>query len=126
MRGAPTGPMAVGWAGWPGHPLTATLGGQFCVSRSNLAAAMSVSDRPAASSCARPALEISCAWAWLSATERAAIVLTKGHGEGDQDGDFLTVLVAPLTGKTELKIGKHAMPRPRTDEEESEREDSGF
>ena len=59
-------------------------------------------------------------------TERAAIIITRGDGEDDDDSDFLTVLVSPLTGKCELKPGKVAMPRPRTDEEESDRADSEF
>ena len=49
-------------------------GGQFCVSRSNFAAAISDSDRADASSGDRPALVTSCGQARLSATERAAIV----------------------------------------------------
>jgi general secretion pathway protein H len=59
-------------------------------------------------------------------TERAAVVVTRGDGEDDEATDFLTVLVSPLTGKCEIKGGKVAMPRPRTDEEESERADSEF
>jgi len=59
-------------------------------------------------------------------TERAAIVLTKGDGDNDDDSDFLTILVSPLTGKAELKAGKQALVRPRDESEESEREDTGF
>ena len=59
-------------------------------------------------------------------TERAAIVLTRGDGENDDDTDFVTILVSPLTGKTEIRQGKQPMARPRSESEESEREDSGF
>jgi general secretion pathway protein H len=59
-------------------------------------------------------------------TERAAVMLTRGDGEGDVDGDFMTVLVAPLTGKAKLMAGRHAMARPRTDDEESERSDQEY
>ncbi|XXT19784.1 prepilin-type cleavage/methylation domain-containing protein [Sorangium sp. So ce429] len=57
-------------------------------------------------------------------TERAAIQLSLG-GQETEDA-VLTVLVSPLTGKTEIKKGKVSMPRPRDDAEESEREDTGF
>ncbi len=57
-------------------------------------------------------------------TERAAIQLSLGGGETEDS--VMTVLVSPLTGKTELKRGKVSMPRPRDDAEESEREDTGF
>ena len=58
-------------------------------------------------------------------TERAAIQLVKGSSEGDEhpDEDVMTVVVSPLTGKTVIKKGKVAMPRPRTDAEESDREE---
>ncbi|WP_437676213.1 pilus assembly FimT family protein [Sorangium sp. So ce131] len=55
-------------------------------------------------------------------TERAAIQLGLGGVETD---NIMTVLVSPLTGKTELKKGKASMPRPRDDAEASEREDTG-
>ncbi|AUX49070.1 hypothetical protein SOCE26_106150 [Sorangium cellulosum] len=55
-------------------------------------------------------------------TERAAIQLGLGGAETD---NVMTVLVSPLTGKTELKKGKANMPRPRDDAEASEREDTG-
>ena len=61
-------------------------------------------------------------------TERAAIQLAKGPS-GDDDAasaDVFTILVAPLTGKTEIKKGKFDMARPRNDSEESDREDTGF
>lgn len=57
-------------------------------------------------------------------TERAAIQLSVGGST--RDGDVLTILVSPLTGKAEMKKGKVSMPRPRDDNEESERRDTGF
>jgi general secretion pathway protein H len=57
-------------------------------------------------------------------TERASIQLVIGAEEESPDS-VMTVLVSPLTGKTEIKKGKASMPRPRDDAEESEREDRG-
>lgn len=60
-------------------------------------------------------------------TERAAIQLTTaGKNEEPTDQNSMTVLVAPLTGKTEIKKGLLKMPRPRDQNEESERMDTGF
>ncbi len=60
-------------------------------------------------------------------TERAAVVLTTaGKDEEPTDQNSMTVLVHPLTGKTEIKKGILKMARPRSDQEESEREDSGY
>lgn len=60
-------------------------------------------------------------------TERAAVQVVLGNpAEADPEKDIMTVLVSPLTGKTELKKGKVEMQRPRDDSEESDREDSGF
>jgi general secretion pathway protein H len=42
------------------------------------------------------------------------------------DSDVLTLFVSPLTGKVDMRKGKVAMPRPRDDNEESERRDTGF
>ncbi|NUQ76513.1 MAG: prepilin-type cleavage/methylation domain-containing protein [Polyangiaceae bacterium] len=57
-------------------------------------------------------------------TERASIQLVRGRpGAEPEEGDILTVVVHPLTGKTELKKGRVAMPRPRDDREESERDE---
>jgi general secretion pathway protein H len=57
-------------------------------------------------------------------TERAAIQLSIG---GSTNGaDVVTLLVAPLTGKAEMRKGRFNMPRPRDDNEESERRDTGF
>jgi general secretion pathway protein H len=58
-------------------------------------------------------------------TERAAVALVIS-GEEESEDSVMTILVSPLTGKTELKKGKVGMPRPRNDGEESEREDTGF
>jgi general secretion pathway protein H len=57
-------------------------------------------------------------------TERAAIQL--GIGASTNDADIVTLLVSPLTGKTEMKKGPVSMPRPRDDIDESERQDTGF
>jgi general secretion pathway protein H len=53
-------------------------------------------------------------------TERAAIQL-----EAIKTGEAMTILIAPLTGKVELKVGRVNMFRPRDESEESERQD-GF
>lgn len=59
-------------------------------------------------------------------TERAAIqlALKRGNDSEPNESDILTVLVSPLTGKTEIKRGKVAMPRPRNESDESEREEA--
>lgn len=60
-------------------------------------------------------------------TERAAIQLMMGSDPTDvDDDDIITLLVAPLTGKVEILGGAVDMPRPATDEEASERDDTGF
>lgn len=57
-------------------------------------------------------------------TERAAIqIMIK---DSQIDADSMTVLVAPLTGKTDLRRGRLIMPRPRDDADASERQDTGF
>jgi general secretion pathway protein H len=56
-------------------------------------------------------------------TERASIQLTVGAST--TDADMLTILISPLTGKTDIRKGRVAMLRPRDDAEESERRD-GF
>jgi general secretion pathway protein H len=56
-------------------------------------------------------------------TELAAIQLLVGRDETD---DFTqTIVVSPLTGKTRIVRGRVAMPKPRSEAELSEREDSG-
>lgn len=59
-------------------------------------------------------------------TERAAIQIVKASADTPEEGDVMTILVSPLTGKGQLKKGRVSMPRLRTDEEESEREDTGY
>jgi general secretion pathway protein H len=56
-------------------------------------------------------------------TERAAIQLSVGGSL--LDPDTATILVSPLTGKADIRKGKVFMPRPRDDNEESERRDTG-
>lgn len=57
-------------------------------------------------------------------TERAAIQLSIGGSTNESD--VVTLLISPLTGKAEMKKGRFSMPRPRDDNEESERRDTGF
>ena len=57
--------------------------------------------------------------------ERAAVQIQQGEGEVDED-DVITVLVSPLTGKTSILGGSIDMPRPMSDEDASERMDTGF
>jgi len=57
-------------------------------------------------------------------TERAAIQLK--IGEGDDETNTVTLLVAPLTGKVTVKDGAVEMPQPQDDQEASEREDTAF
>jgi general secretion pathway protein H len=57
-------------------------------------------------------------------TERAAIQIAIKNSE--IDADSMTMLVSPLTGKTELRKGRLLMPRPRDDVDASERQDTGF
>ena len=56
--------------------------------------------------------------------ERAHIRVQKGT-EPEDDDDILTVSVAPLTGKVQILTGSVEMPRPTSDEDASERVDSG-
>lgn len=58
--------------------------------------------------------------------ERAAIQIQRGPESDVDEDDVLTIAVAPLTGKIEIFGGPVDMPRPRTEEEASEREDTGF
>lgn len=59
-------------------------------------------------------------------TERAAIQIVLGNpAEADQEQEVMTIIVAPLTGKTSLQKGRVEMPRPRDDSEESEASDDG-
>lgn len=58
-------------------------------------------------------------------TERAAIQLQRSNLDDVADSDVITVLVAPLTGKVEVRGGPIEMTRPMDENEASEREDSG-
>ncbi len=59
-------------------------------------------------------------------TERAAIQLTTAEGEEEAtENNSMTIVVSPLTGKTEIKKGLLKMPRPRDEREESERSEGG-
>lgn len=53
-------------------------------------------------------------------TERAAISLKVG-----EDGQVLTMIVQPLTGRVTIKDGAVDLPAPKDDKEASEREDPG-
>ncbi|HHH30802.1 MAG TPA: type II secretion system protein [Polyangiaceae bacterium] len=57
--------------------------------------------------------------------ERAHVQIQKGSGDAD-DADIMTISVAPLTGKVEVLSGAVDLPRPLTEEDLSEREDTGF
>lgn len=57
-------------------------------------------------------------------TERAAVQLLQSDSEKADEGSVLTVLISPLTGKAEIKRGPVEMPRPRSDDEESERDET--
>ena len=69
----------------------------------------------------RPRLPLLLAWR----PDRA-----RGDPDHDQeqhiDADALTILISPLTGKTDLRRGRLTMPRPRDDVDASERQDTGF
>jgi general secretion pathway protein H len=56
-------------------------------------------------------------------TERSSIQLRIGHSE--DDGDTLSLLVSPLTGKVTVKNGPTALVIPTSDKEASERDDNG-
>jgi general secretion pathway protein H len=56
-------------------------------------------------------------------TERAAIQIRIGNS--DDDGDTLTLMVSPLTGKVTVKNGPVSLVIPLDDKEASERQDNG-
>jgi general secretion pathway protein H len=58
-------------------------------------------------------------------TETAAIQIRISNSDEGEDSNYVTVLVAPLTGRTEVRRGRVDMPQPRDDREASEREDTG-
>jgi general secretion pathway protein H len=57
-------------------------------------------------------------------TERASIQLSVGGST--LDSDVSSIVIAPLTGKADIKKGRVPMPRPRDDVEASDRLDTGF
>lgn len=58
-------------------------------------------------------------------TENASVQVRNGDGAGDDESDFMSILVAPLTGRASISRGRVEMPEPRSEEEASERRDSG-
>jgi general secretion pathway protein H len=56
-------------------------------------------------------------------TERASIQIQKGKGDADDD-DVLSIIVSPLTGKTQIVSGRRDMVRVRSDEESTEVEEA--
>jgi general secretion pathway protein H len=56
-------------------------------------------------------------------TERSSIQLRIGKSE--EDGDTLSLIVSPLTGKVSVKNGPIALVIPTNDKEASERDDNG-
>ncbi len=56
-------------------------------------------------------------------TERAALQIR--IGDSNEDGDTLTLIVSPLTGKVNVKNGPVALVIPTDDRSASEREDNG-
>ena len=57
-------------------------------------------------------------------TERATIQLR--IGDSTEDGDTLSLLISPLTGKVTIKDGPQDLELPKDDKAASEREDTGF
>jgi general secretion pathway protein H len=57
-------------------------------------------------------------------TERASIQISVGGSTLSED--VVSILVAPLTGRADIRKGALPMPRPRDDAEDSERVDTGF
>ncbi len=58
-------------------------------------------------------------------TETAAVQLRVSNADESDTSSYMTVIVAPLTGKTTIHKGRVDMPRPRDEREASEREDVG-
>ncbi|MBL9023782.1 MAG: prepilin-type cleavage/methylation domain-containing protein [Myxococcales bacterium] len=58
-------------------------------------------------------------------TETAAIQIRVSNADEADTSSYMTVLVAPLTGKAQIHKGRIEMPRPRDEQEASEREDVG-
>lgn len=58
-------------------------------------------------------------------TENASIQMLNGDGSSEDESSFMSILVAPLTGRASISRGRVEMPEPRSEEEASERRDSG-
>jgi general secretion pathway protein H len=58
-------------------------------------------------------------------TENAAVQVRVTNSEESDEASYMTVIVAPLTGKTKIHRGRVTMPAPRDETEASEREDTG-
>jgi general secretion pathway protein H len=58
-------------------------------------------------------------------TETAAIQLRVSNADESDTSSYMTVIIAPLTGKAKIHKGRVDMPRPRDETEASEREDVG-
>lgn len=56
-------------------------------------------------------------------TESAAVQLRVSNSDEAEESNYLTVLVSPLTGRTEVKKGRVEFTPPRDDTEASEREE---
>jgi general secretion pathway protein H len=56
-------------------------------------------------------------------TESASIQLRISNSNEDEESNYLTVVVYPLTGRTEVKRGRAEITPPRDDREASEREE---
>lgn len=56
-------------------------------------------------------------------TENASIQLRVSNADEDDTSGYMSVLIAPLTGKTRVEKGRVDAPRPRDDAEASERGD---
>ncbi len=58
-------------------------------------------------------------------TENAAIQVRVSNSDESLESNYLTIMVAPLTGRTQVIKGRVDAPAPRTDDEASERRDNG-
>ena len=58
-------------------------------------------------------------------TENAAIQVRISNSDESAESNYMTVLVAPLTGRTQIVRGRVDMAAPHDDREASEREDTG-
>jgi len=58
-------------------------------------------------------------------TENAAIQIRVSNSEETIDANYLTILVGPLTGRTQVFKGRVDAPAPRNETEASERPDTG-